>query len=77
MSQLVFTAAEFLIDLFREVWATHRKTQKLPSGRRNYQVGSCIDKNAYTVEICVKCKLCDCGNRNFSTPQLLIKKAIY
>lgn len=39
MSQLVFTAAEFLVDLFCEVWATQGQTNKIPKGRRKYQVG--------------------------------------
>ena len=38
MSQLVFTAAEFLVHLICEVWATQGQTNKIPKGRRKYQV---------------------------------------
>ena len=38
MAGLIFTAAEFLIELFCEVWATQGQTNKIPKGRRKFQV---------------------------------------
>lgn len=31
-------SAEFIIDLFKEVWVTIGQTVKIPKGRRKYQV---------------------------------------
>ena len=39
MSLLVYSAAEFFIDLFCEVWSSQGQTNKIPKGRREHQVG--------------------------------------
>ena len=39
MAQLVHSAAEFLIDLFCDVWNSLGQTNKIPKGRRKNQVG--------------------------------------
>ena len=38
LAALVFTAAEFLINIFGDVWVKQGQTPKIPRGRRKYQV---------------------------------------
>ena len=38
LSLLVFAAAEFLIDLFANVWSGQGQAKKIPGGKRKYQV---------------------------------------
>ena len=38
MTQLVYSAAEFFIDLFCDVWGTLGQTNSIPKGRRKNQV---------------------------------------
>ncbi|XP_044180062.1 uncharacterized protein LOC122961515 [Acropora millepora] len=37
MSLLVYSAAEFFIDFFCEVWSSQGQTNKIPKGRRKHQ----------------------------------------
>lgn len=47
LALLVLASAEFLIDTFADVWAHQGQTEKIPKGRRKYQVlfqSTCIVK---------------------------------
>ena len=38
LAVLVLSAAQFLIDVFSDVWMKQGQTQKIPRGRKKYQV---------------------------------------
>ena len=38
LAQLIFAAAEFLIDILAVVWSNQGQTEQIPRGRRKYQV---------------------------------------
>ena len=46
LALLTFSTAEFLINIFADVWMTQGQTQRIPKGRRKYQVLATSGVNA-------------------------------